>query len=871
MKLVYRLLKIFALVVIVSAIALFSASLFLQDRVAGIIINSFNEKISTKYDIGSIKLSFIRKFPKAYLDLKNVVVHSSPGFDLTCFPGINTDTLLSVRSVSVEFKITDIIKEVYNIDRISIKEGFLNLFSDTAGMVNYKISVKSSKEDQGDFILNLDRINLHNLKVSYDNRSTNLDIKGFVETGRLKSRITGDEIDFNSDGDLRIDMFRLYNFIIKNPISTNFNVALISSGKGVEFKKSIISFDGYIFGLSGAITADNVLDLALYGDNIDISGISRYLPETYKVKMAEYSPGGTMKIVGKITGSVSRTVNPDIMISFSLNNGTVTYLNSPLTIKDMSFECIFNNGPDHIPSTSMLTINNFKGKLGSADYNGSFIISDFINPEVDILLHGKIILPELKEFFSLKEVIWSEGNIDIDLKMHGPIPRKEKYSIRDILNLDPVSDMRFNSFGIGFKKKNLSISKMTGDLFVSDTITAKNLNFKFRNHSFTINGRFKNLPGWLIGDPVILTGVANASCERLNPESLFPSLFSVDTSRINKTAFSLPGDIILDLKFLIDSLSYKNFSAGNVNGTLSYKPRIINFKTLTLNSLGGLISGNGFVVQNTDKSFIGRGTFTLDGINVKNAFSSFNDFGQAFLKAENIDGKLSGTLSVLMPMDSLLKPVVNSLSAEGKYTLADGSLMDFNPVKSLSSYIELSELEDIRFEKLENDFFIKNNFLYIPQMDIKSSAADFLVNGVHSFENDYEYHIKILLSELLSKKFKKPKPNTSEFGAVKDDGLGRTTVVLKIEDKGDDVKVGYDVKAASDGIKSNIRAERQNLKTILNQEYGWFKNDTTTQKKSVAGTPRFKITWEETDTVNGNSETPPVKKESTIKSIFKKK
>ena len=28
-------------------------------------------------------------------------------------------------------------------------------------------------------------------------------------------------------------------------------------------------------------------------------------------------------------------------------------------------------------------------------------------------------------------------------------------------------------------------------------------------------------------------------------------------------------------------------------------------------------------------------------------------------------------------------------------------------------------------------------------------------------------------------------------------------------------------------IKNNIKSERQTLKTILNQEYGWFKSDTT--------------------------------------------
>ena len=36
--------------------------------------------------------------------------------------GINTDTLLSAESVTVEFSITDIINGIYNIDRIGVKK-----------------------------------------------------------------------------------------------------------------------------------------------------------------------------------------------------------------------------------------------------------------------------------------------------------------------------------------------------------------------------------------------------------------------------------------------------------------------------------------------------------------------------------------------------------------------------------------------------------------------------------------------------------------------------------------------------------------------------------------------------------------------------
>jgi hypothetical protein len=104
-----------------------------------------------------------------------------------------------------------------------------------------------------------------------------------------------------------------------------------------------------------------------------------------------------------------------------------------------------------------------------------------------------------------------------------------------------------------------------------------------------------------------------------------------------------------------------------------------------------------------------------------------------FLKAENINGT-SRSLS-LIPVDSLLKPDIKSFTAEGKYTLTDGALINFDPVKELSSFIELSELSNIKFDNLENDFFIRSNSFYMPQMDVRSSAVDLSVNGKHGFNN----------------------------------------------------------------------------------------------------------------------------------------
>jgi hypothetical protein len=336
------------------------------------------------------------------------------------------------------------------------------------------------------------------------------------------------------------------------------------------------------------------------------------------------------------------------------------------------------------------------------------------------------------------------------------------------------------------------------------------------------------------------------------------------------SAFKLPDGVDLDIDLSIESLNYKKFSASNIKSNMVYRPGLLTFNSLTFNSLDGNVSGDFYLAREKGKSFISKGAFNLDEIDIHKAFISLNNLGQDFIKAENLEGTLSGKISILMPLDSMLDFNFKTITADGKYVLTDGALNDFDPVKSLSRFIELSELENIKFSRLENEFYVRNNYIAIPQMDIKSSAADFTVSGKHSFDNDYEYHVKMYLSELLSKKAKKNKSYTTEFGSVEEDGLGRTSVFLKITGAGEELKVGYDMKAASGNVKQNMRNEKENLKSILNKEYGWFKKDSTI-KQEPAPKPKFRIQWDESDSTGIKADTAKGNPERGLNRIFKKK
>lgn len=868
MRLILKLLKWTAIAAAGLIIILFSLSYILQADVIAVFLKSVNSKLSTKVEAGTYRLSLLRKFPKASVELKNLFVLSSPAFDKSQFPGINTDTLLTAESASLEFSMIDLIKGNYNIESISVTKGKLNLFSDTSGNVNYEISYGKSGGSDEDFVINLEKINVSAITIRYSNTATKLNIYGLMENGRIKSRIAGNNIDFICSSALTISNFDLYSTHIKTNASVFADLNLHQSDSGIVFKKGIISLENFNFDLSGFISQEDVFDLKISGKNIDLARMKKYLPEEYRKKFMEYSPSGIFRTDCVIKGPVSRTVNPHIEISYSLEKGQIKYAGSNISIKELSFSGSYTNGRGNCPETSMFDLTDFRFTLGSAIYDGFFRLNDFTRPEIKMSFSGEIVASELFSFIAMPQIRSAEGSVRINMKLAGRIVRKDKYTLSDLIDLNPEANLQFSSFGMEHKNERLSFEDIDGNIMFAKNLWAEDLVVSYKGQRFRINGEFTNFPAWLAGMPVQIKATADVSAGNLNPE-----LFMGDTSANNsrtRTAYNLPPGIEMEVTFRVDNFTYKTFSAGNVTGILIYKPGLLNFKSFNISSLNGSISGNCLLAQNRSKSFISRGSFEFDDIDINLAFKSFKNFGQNFIIAENLAGSLSGSLSLLMPLDSLLVPDVKSVTAEGKYTIVNGSLMNFEPVKALSDFIELSELQNITFSKLENDLFIKNNYLAVPQMDIKSSAADFSVSGKHDFDNNYEYHVKTYLSEVLSKKARKGRKNISEFGAIEDDGLGRSSVFLKITGNNTDVSVTYDLKAAGGSIKQNLKNEKGNLKNILNEEFGWFKRDTTIRQQPVPK-PKFRIEWSESDTVTVKKDSSELKKDTGISRIFKKK
>jgi len=217
-------------------------------------------------------------------------------------------------------------------------------------------------------------------------------------------------------------------------------------------------------------------------------------------------------------------------------------------------------------------------------------------------------------------------------------------------------------------------------------------------------------------------------------------------------------------------------------------------------------------------------------VDVHQLFYQMGNFGQTGILDENIFGVMTADVQ----FSSLWSPALDidwgSLTTQARIRIEDGVLVDYEPMIALSRFLRVDDLGRVTFSTLENQIAIRNRMIYIPEMEIRSSALNLQLSGEHSFGNDIDYRLQILLAELLARKNRERRNPQEQYGDIIDDGLGRTTLFLRVTGPLSDPVFRYDHQGVREKIRDDLRQEGQNLLDVFRREFGIFQRpgrDTT--------------------------------------------
>lgn len=805
---------------------LFSVFYFYKDTVKTIIVNQINKQLSTEIQVNNITLSFFQRFPNISLTLSEVIAKDA-------ITSTNKGNLLKAENVYLQFSILDLLTRKYEIKKIEAKNGLINLVIYNDGSDNYHFWKSDTATSNESIAFNLKKVILTNIAIQYVNYSSTQHYSGIAKKVELKGQFKSTNYDLSVNGHFFINFLNISGITYFPASESIVDMILYVDQKTntYVFKKGEINFGNLQFETTGnVIYSDNIqtLNLTIKGSDLQLQSFISQIPTNYRSYFEEYKAEGEIYFTALINGSYRGSDLPIVKIDFGINDAKITHYKTKIALTGVSFLGTYTNGIAKNLKSSVLKINNFKSGLKSGRIWGSFSMSNFVQPEVELKLNSKIKIDDLMEFIKLDTLDYAHGSMEMNVVYKGKIKDGNKLSVNDFIESKTAGSVIIKEVDFAFKKDVRKYKNINADLeFNNNDLIINKITGNMAASDFTFSGNIKNLLSYLFikNQKLQINGKLSALNIKLD-ELMQSNITSIDSSYNT----NIPEDLEIKMGIEINKFSFNKFMASNITGNVVLKNKQILISPLSFQSMDGTIDGLVIIDGNKESKLLISCEAKIKQVDIKKLFYQFDNFGQNSMKDENIKGKVTSTVQFAGVWNNNLEPDLDKIYAVADIKIENGQLLNYSPLLGLSKFMKVSDLNDVKFATLHNQIEIKNNTVYIPAMEVKSSAIDIIASGEHTFENKIDYRIKLLLSDVLAQKAKKAKKENEEFGIIEDDGLGRTSLYILVTGTVDNPVYKYDAKGVKAKIAVGFAKEKQNIKTILNEEFGLFKKDSTVIK-----------------------------------------
>lgn len=791
--------KIRLIFLLILLAGLWLTTYLLEKKLKPFIIETISSQLTVPVTVDDFEFSLFRNFPSA-----SVIMHG-----VTAMPAFSTvyDTLLNAETVSVLVQWNEIFSSDRAIRKIAIENGTLNLHITADGMENYRIWKEDSSSSGS---LELDKIILVKVQLNYLNQRADQQLNCRIERGDV-SALIGDQLHITAATELTLPMLKVNDMVYLNKQKTKINLRLSYDNKQNHYllQPSEIMVNGLNLQLSGSINENEKYtdyDLNISSGKAGLKELIALIPERYSAKWKEYKISGDASFQMTIKGKQQGKLQPLFTIHFKTENGNMrsgkpeTVLNN-IKLNGEYLSMIPNEKKDR------LRIQNISAALNGKPVNGNLEITGTADPYLITNFNSEASLEDISRFFIPDFLQSISGDLVIS---------KASFSGRLSDQKTHVSSgtVSIRNAAVTFREKPVSISGIEASLKLDKNfLTVNHLSGHTEKSDFAFSGNFKNLFGYLWNSSAMnIYGSLQSSMLDFNEILTKEKNTAKDT--VYKIQFA--DNFSFQLKLSIEQSKFNKFSARNITGSVNLNNNSFRADELRFEAMNGKAVVSGFISETKKDSLNITAVASMNRINIREMFYQLGNFDQDVITDKNLKGEITAELNLASRWSNTLECNSSSVTAWSDISIENGELNDFAPMMALSKYLKGSDLNRIRFSTLKNTIEIKNRQVIIPQMEIKSSAAEVTIAGMHSFDNTIDYRVQLLLSQLVGKKVK---TLNTEFGQIEDDQLGRTKLLLRLSGPAANPKISYDTKAVKEKVATEFKKETQTIKELLKQEF----------------------------------------------------
>ncbi len=816
-KILKRIFLVITVITLIAVITAFFAAKQIEGKIKDLFVGEINNQLNTEVSVGDIRFTFLETFPYATLKFIDVAAK-----DAVNKSGFKKDTLLKAGNIMLNFNLLDIYRGNYKIKRIDITDARIKLavYKDLSDNFHLLKPAKDTADKK--FSFQLQRIILKRVTVSYRNSSTLQDYSFQTNSTTLKGEFSDLKYELRANGEINIRRIKSgeLNYVKDKLATIDLNIAVNQQTGTYWLSKGTVDIGELRFNAKGNLTYTDKkknVSASVISKEADLSELIAELPEHLKSVFKEYEPKGQLAFSIGIKGAFGGDKLPQIETSFKLTGGTIKNLDSKIRLENLDAEGVYENGSSEDLALHSIRISKFSGKINNSAFNGSLFLKGFRDTEIETEFDADMNLADLFEFIIIKDLEDVSGHAKIKAAFKGHIADLSHPTVEDFINNRITGEVRFENINGRIKDKPADFSGFSGDWdFSNNDIIVKSSSGKISNCDIRLKGYFKNIIPYFILPEQHLQINASLSSKSMDLDRLL----AVGVKN-NDTSYSLnfPKNIDFDINIDFDKLNFRKFNATEVLCSVKYRNSKLYLNNLSLNAFGGDLMVKGSM-DGSKKNLV---NVSVDAVasktDIHRLFYELANFGQNYILAENLKGTANIRLQIQFSMTSGLKILPASILASSDMNIVNGELINYKPIYGMGKFIRVDDLSRIKFSEMKNQLIVKDSKVIIPEMDVQSDALNFSMSGTHTFRNEINYKIRLLLSDILFKKARAAKKENTEFGIEEADAQGRTTLYVLLTGTVDKPIFKYDSKSVKGKIVADLLNEKQSLKNIFKSEF----------------------------------------------------
>jgi hypothetical protein len=265
-----------------------------------------------------------------------------------------------------------------------------------------------------------------------------------------------------------------------------------------------------------------------------------------------------------------------------------------------------------------------------------------------------------------------------------------------------------------------------------------------KKSDFAINGRLSNYIPYLFKNETIRGNMSLRS--KLVDVSEILSGIASDTTAVEDTTslsvIKVPENIDFDFDALINEFVYGKIKAQNVKGHLIVKNGVLSIRETGLNILGGLVTMNADYDTRDSLRPLMKTDFSIQSMEVKDAFNTFSIVQRLAPAAKGIDGKINMQLAYESLLRSDMMPVIQTIRGGGKVQSDEVTLLESAAYDKMKELLKLGDNYSNTFKDLNASFNLKDGRVYVNPFDIKVGNIRMNISGDQGLDQTLNYSIK---------------------------------------------------------------------------------------------------------------------------------